>query len=514
MPSYPVSSQNAAIETTPLLSQTTSTALSSAFSIHTIPPTDDSSSTREELGILISYLFPIMSTQLLEYSLFVVTIASTGHLGVRELAAASLSVMSLNLVSFSIIQGMSTALDTLCPQAYTSPNPKETSLHALRTFYILVILLIPQTLIFWNSETILLALKQDAEVARLTCVYLRTMILALPAYSAFECIRRYLQAQGRLSILVVTLLISAVLNAVLNWVLVWGPEPVRLGFVGAPMSTVVSMNMMCVITLIYSAYFSTHEAWGGLSMDIFTDLGENLTLGVAGTAMVASEWWCWEIFSLASSYLGPTTLAAQSVLVSTQGFMFQPQYALSVAVSIRVGNLLGAQKPVTAQLASRASIVLVVIIASILFTVLMVWKDQLSGIFSEDEGVRRLASEVIPLLALFQLTDGVTTSNNGVLRGAGRSALGAKINLVAYYLVSLPIGLLLAFKAPLAWNLRGLRGIWTGISVAIGATSLLTSWFVYNLDWDREADAAWERTRSKSLLGSDDEEETSGVSQV
>jgi len=35
---------------------------------------------------------------------------------------------------------------------------------------------------------------------------------------------------------------------------------------------------------------------------------------MAGIAMVGSEWWCWEIVGLATSYLGPTALAAQSVL--------------------------------------------------------------------------------------------------------------------------------------------------------------------------------------------------------
>jgi MATE family multidrug resistance protein len=41
-----------------------------------------------------------------------------------------------------------------------------------------------------------------------------------------------------------TIVISIVapLNAFLNWLLVWGPKPVRLGFIGAPLATAMGFN--------------------------------------------------------------------------------------------------------------------------------------------------------------------------------------------------------------------------------------------------------------------------------
>jgi MATE family multidrug resistance protein len=43
---------------------------------------------------------------------------------------------------------------------------------------------------------------------------------------------------------VVTLIVAAPLNFLLNYLLVWGPEPIRLGFIGAPLATACSMNAM------------------------------------------------------------------------------------------------------------------------------------------------------------------------------------------------------------------------------------------------------------------------------
>jgi len=32
-------------------------------------------------------------------------------------------------------------------------------------------------------------------------------------------------------------IVIAPINALMNWLFVWGPEPIRLGFVGAPLAT-------------------------------------------------------------------------------------------------------------------------------------------------------------------------------------------------------------------------------------------------------------------------------------
>lgn len=200
LPNFP--STHVATESTPLLP-------SAAAPVQEV---DDVGSYAHEIKVLIGYTIPIgelwsllargtfsadrssyrtAGTHGLEYSLLVVTVVSLGHLGTVELAAASIANMvslgeaasfassanlvrlqTANVVALSVIQGFCTALDTLCPQAYTS-RPKDTSLYALRTLVLLFIVLIPQTIIFWNSEWILLMLRQDPGVAKHAGLYLK-----------------------------------------------------------------------------------------------------------------------------------------------------------------------------------------------------------------------------------------------------------------------------------------------------------------------------------------------------
>jgi len=160
----------------------------------------------------IWYTIPIFLTHLLEYSLLLATVISVGHLGTAQLAASSLGSMTTNVLALSIIQGLCAALDTLCSQAYASANPKNTSLHALRTAFLTAVILVPMSILIYNGEHLLLGLRQDPEVSKLAGQYLRgscpiasdaclqranachltVLLFGIPGYAGFEITRREL----------------------------------------------------------------------------------------------------------------------------------------------------------------------------------------------------------------------------------------------------------------------------------------------------------------------------------
>jgi len=84
--------------------------------------------------------------------------------------------------------------------------------------------------------------------------------------------------------------------------LVWGPEPVRIGFIGAPIATSISFNLISISSVIYGIFFVERTAWHPISMRSFTGLGCLVKLGLAGVGQTASEWWSWELNNCA--YIG------------------------------------------------------------------------------------------------------------------------------------------------------------------------------------------------------------------
>jgi len=138
---------------------------------------------KSELWILTKYALPVYGTHLLEYSLVMASVLSIGHLSTTALAAITLGSMTANVTALSVIQGFISALDSLLPGAWTSPQPELVGLWSQRMGVVLGVALIPMYLFWWNAEVILIGLKQDPEVAKLAGIYLKWLSLGLPGAS-------------------------------------------------------------------------------------------------------------------------------------------------------------------------------------------------------------------------------------------------------------------------------------------------------------------------------------------
>ncbi|KAF8189379.1 MATE efflux family protein [Pholiota molesta] len=435
----------------------------------------------EELGILTKYALPVFGTHVLEYSLVIVSVITIGHISTTALAAVSLGSMTASVSGFSIIQGFASALDTMLPSAWTSPQPHLVGLWSQRMTVVMFASLIPMFLIWFNAESLLIVLKQDPEVAHLAAIYLRWVSIGLPAY-AFNCIsRRYFQSQGLFAVPTRIVIIVAPANALLNYLLVWGPAPIRLGFIGAPIATAISFNLIALLSVLYGIFYTPHTAWYPLSRRMFTSLGVLVNLGLSGVGQTASEWWAWELIALAASLLGPTALATQSVLLVSSSTTYQAPFALGVATAVRIGNLLGEFKAKRAGVAANASIAMAFMIACFTSTLFLVFRQKWAYIFNDDPEVVKLVSSIMPLLALFQVFDGTSAVTGGVLRARGKQFVGALLNLSAYYIFGIPLGIYLAFKQAL-----GLHGLWLGLTFSLVYSAVIGTWMALRTDWDRE----------------------------
>ncbi|PBK72495.1 MATE efflux family protein [Armillaria solidipes] len=434
----------------------------------------------EEFRILTKYGLPVWGTHVLEYSLVMASVLSVGHLSTTALAAITLGSMTANVSGLSIIQGFTSALDTMLPSAWTS-QPQLVGLWSQRMAVVISALLIPMYAVWFNAEAILLLLKQDPDVARLAAVYLRYVSFGLPAY-AFNCIsRRYFQSQGLFTVPTRIIFIVAPINALLNYILVWGPEPIRLGFIGAPIATAISFNLVALLSTLYGVFFVPKTAWHPICRRSFTSLGVLVNLGLGGVGQTASEWWAWELIGLAASLLGPVALAAQSVLLVSASTTFQAPFALSVAASVRIGNLLGERKARRAGIASNTSLVMSLIMSSLFCMMFLVFRNSWGYLFNDDPAVITLTAAILPVVAVFQVFDGGAAVSGGVLRARGKQVTGALLNLSAYYIIGIPLGILLAFKAGM-----GLHGLWYGLTVSLIYCAVFGTLLCVRTDWDHE----------------------------
>lgn len=215
--------------------------------------------------------------------------------------------------------------------------------------------------------------------------------------------------------------------------------------------------------------------------------------------MTLSEWFAWEGLAFAASFISPTALAAQSVINTSSSVSYQLPSALSVASSVRIGNLMGKFLPNRASAATKATINFSFGIALCNALVFLVFRKSFAKIFTSDTDVIELVAKILPLVALFQFTDGTISSCLGVLRTTGRQLMGAVIQITGFYIVGLPLAVCLAFLPkvsranywpwPSAQSDR-LVGLWLGMSIALFLNFIAVLWIVSRIDWHRECTLA------------------------
>jgi MATE family multidrug resistance protein len=92
----------------------------------------------------------------------------------------------------------------------------------------------------------------------------------------------------------------------------------------------------------------------------------------------------------------------------------------------------------------------------------------LASAYTHDADVLAMAAALIPLAGLFQVFDGMQVVGSGVLRGLGDTRAPMVINMLGFWLLGLPVSLLLGFYTTL-----GPRGLWWGLVVGLAAVALI-----------------------------------------
>lgn len=109
--------------------------------------------------------------------------------------------------------------------------------------------------------------------------------------------------------------------------------------------------------------------------------------------------------------------------------------------------------------------------------------------FSHDPEVIKIASQIMPILAAFQLFDATTALVNGMLRSLGRQKIGGFANLIVYYAVAVPLSLFLCFGKP---HLE-LAGLWTGCVVGSALITVSEGAYLGAFNWKQAIDEAKNR---------------------
>ncbi|KAI1278237.1 MATE efflux family protein [Xylaria sp. FL0933] len=440
-----------------------------------------------ELRLLVKYSFPLIATYLLQYTWSIIVTFIAGHLSADDLAAASIGMTTMAIAGFAIFEGMATALDTLCSQAYGSNNLTGVGVHVQRMLILMAIVSIPLAAIWGASPWILPAFVKQEHVIAKAGAFLRVSILGMPGYASFEALKRFLQAQGNFSVAMIILLICTPVNAFASWFFAF---QLGMGLNGAALGIAVTNTLRPLLIILYCmSPFGrwSHKCWGGFSRVVWTNWKPIVKLSLAGSAVNLAEWGSFQIVGFSTSRLGTNYLAAQSVLVTISMVTWHVPFSMSVGISTRVGHLIGAGLVSTARRAATLYCIVFTAVGCVNCLALFFLQNYVLGFFLEGHStkiVSTIAASAMGVVSLYQIIDAFMCFTNGILRGLGRQSVAACVVIAVNYCAAVPLALWLELGPPRL----ALIGAWTGIASGMVIIAIIECCYIKFLDWDRCVD--------------------------
>ncbi|XP_044141843.1 multidrug and toxin extrusion protein 1-like [Bufo gargarizans] len=429
---------------------------------------------------------PLILSQVLCFSINIVSSIFCGHLGKEELDAVTLANAVISVTGLSVGLGLSSACDTLISQIFGGTNLKRIGIVLQRGILILLLACFPCWALFINTKNILLLFRQDPKVASLAEEYVLVFIPALPAAFLYQLEARYLQNQGIVKTQIITSTISNVINALVNYIFLFELE---LGVIGSAWANAIAQFSQAMILFLYIRVKRLHvNTWGGWSKECLRDWNSFVALAVPSMLMVCIEWWTYEIGSLLVGLISVVELGAQSVIYQVVTIAYMIPYGISMATSVQVGNALGAGNIERAKRSMMLAFLITAVFIIIDIILLASLKDVFSYVFTSDGEIAALVSDVIPVYLIFHLFECISCVSSGVLRGIGRQKIGAIIFAIGYYMLGLPIAAAFMFAAN-----QGIKGLWYGMILCGVFLSLFFTIYLFRINWKDIAFEAQER---------------------
>ncbi|KAG7984175.1 hypothetical protein I3843_04G145100 [Carya illinoinensis] len=436
-----------------------------------------------ETKSLINLAFPMVLTGLILYSRSILSMLFLGHLGDLELAAGSLAIAFANITGYSVLSGLSLGMEPLCSQAFGANRPNLLSITLHRTVIFLLVSSIPIWILWLNMSRILLYLHQDPNITRMAHTYLMFSLPDLLTNSFVHPIRVYLRAQVITLPLTLASLAGTVFLLPMNFLLV---SHFRLGVAGVSAASAASNFLVLLSVVLYMRVSRLNEpTWSVPSRsECLTGWKPLLRLAAPSCVSVCLEWWWYEIMIVLCGLLvnPKATVASMGILIQTTALIYVFPSSLSCAVSTRVGNELGANRPHKAKTSAVVAVFIAEIMGLLAMSFVSGMRDKWARMFTNDSEILRLTVAALPIIGLCELGNCPQTVGCGVLRGSARPSSAANVNLGAFYLVGMPVAVGLAFRLGV-----GFCGLWLGLLSAQVCCAGLMFYVIGTTDWDFQA---------------------------
>jgi len=316
---------------------------------------------------------------------------------------------------------------------------------------------------------------QKPEVEVLAISYAKTLGWSVIPFMWFMTYKQFAEGVNHMMPGMVVSIAANLFNAFGNYLFIYGKFGCpAMGLEGAGWATFTTrliMGLGLMTYIISSGKFRMYAPgfhFKSIRWDLIAHL---LKVGVPSGVQYLFEVSAFVASAFMIGWLGKNELAAHQIAMNLASITYMLSLGVSMASTVRVARFFGQKDFGEVREAGKAAFMLIlsIMVGTGLFFALA--NHILPEMYIDHPEVIRIASGLILLAALFQLSDGLQAVCLGALRGIQDVSVPARITFLAYWVVGIPFGWFLAFKMSF-----GVTGIWLGLVVGLTISASLLTW--------------------------------------
>ena len=312
---------------------------------------------------------------------------------------------------------------------------------------------------------------QDPQVIEVAKTYYILIVISIVPFLFFTFFKQFLEGLGNTSVAMVITLVMNGLNIFLNWLFIYGnwgcPE---LGATGAGIGSLVARVGMAICFVVvmccrrdWKEYIRSIH-WDGFKASVLKQLSK---IGFPIGVQTLMETVAFTAAFVIIGWISKEALAAHQIANQICDMTFMVILGIGSATTIRVSHQLGANNLEGVRMAGNASIHLVLIINTIGAFLMIGLRYQIPFLFTDDQEVISIASQLLIWAGALQLADGLQVVGASMLRGITDVKVPMVIAIICYTVICISVGLVLAFPVGM-----GAQGIWIGFVVGLALAAV------------------------------------------
>lgn len=426
---------------------------------------------KQEVSNLLKIGVPVIIAQLLQMSMSFVDTVMAGRLSPEDLAAVAVG-SSILLPFIVLCLGCMMAVTPIVAQNVGARRFKQIGKNARQVLWLSQILALPSFFLLWHLDFAFPIIGVTEEIVPIATGYLKAISWGIfPAY-AFGALRYFNEGLSVTRPAMYIAGIGLMVNIPANYVLMFGKLGFpQLGAIGTGYASAIVFTVMFIAMLWFTVDFEAYkrfDIFGKFRLPEKKYLGELLRIGIPIGVSSTMEVSMFAIVSLLVSTISTVAIAGHQVAINFASMAFMIPFGLSVAISARVGQSIGRKRPKEARFRGFVGVGVASCIMTLSALFIYLFPEAISSIYTDDKAVTEVAVQLLLMAAIFQLSDGLQVSGFGALRGLKDTKIPMYVNLVAYWLIGIPVAYYLGFIADF-----GAQGLWMGLIAGLTVAGIL-----------------------------------------